>query len=228
MPATSPDAALVARVYDALAAIHRDETWHWDSAHGRGPMDIIAGAVLVQHTTWTNAERALNALRDAGALDAGALIALPDDRIAALVRVSGTPTVKARRLRAVAETIVAAGGIDTLMALPRDELRERLLATHGIGPETADAIALYAAGARTFIIDAYTRRLFSRIGGGPGEGAPYAAWQRWFEDVLPAADAAHFQRFHAYIVLHAKAICAARPRCGSCALRTWCRQGSTG
>lgn len=223
MPRTSRDcAALIGRVYDALAGVYRDATWHWDGTHARGPMDIIAGSILVQHTTWTNAERALEALRVADALSADALLALPEEGVAALVRVSGTPSVKARRLRAAAATIDAAGGVGALMALPRDELRARLLATHGIGPETADAIALYAAGARTFIIDAYTRRLFGRLGAGPGERAPYGAWQRWFEDALPDAGAAMFQQYHAYIVLHSKAVCAARPRCGACVLRARC------
>ena len=106
-----------------------------------------------------------------------------------LIRVSGTPTVKVKRLRAVADTIIEAGGLDAFMSLPDAELRERLLATHGVGAETADAIMLYASHRRTFVIDAYTRRLFARLGLGPDERAPYETWRRWFEDGLPDADA---------------------------------------
>jgi endonuclease-3 related protein len=187
----------------------------------RSRFDVIAGAILVQHTTWRTAERALESLRDAGALDATTLRTLPVTEIAALVRIAGTPSVKARRLKAIAATIADAGGLDAFVALPLDEMRPLLLATHGVGRETADAIALYAAGHRVFVIDAYTTRLFERLGAGP-EQRTYEAWRAWFEDALPRADAAQFQRYHAWIVLHGKALCRTRPLCGACPLRGAC------
>ena len=218
----SPD---IRSILDALAAVYRDETWHWMPDHIDGPMDIIAGAILVQHTNWTNAERALEALRSASALEPEALASMPTVELAALVRVSGTPTIKARRLQAVASTIVQSGGLEALFALPGDVLRSRLLATHGIGPETADAIALYAAGRRLFVIDAYTRRLFRRIGIGPIADT-YDAWQRMFHEALGAyATVDEFRRFHAHIVLHSKHRCRATPRCDGCVLQARCAAG---
>jgi endonuclease-3 related protein len=187
-------------------------------------MDVIAGAILVQHTAWQNAERALEQLRAAGALDPKMLGTMPDEELIPLIRVSGTPTVKARRLRAIATTIEDAGSIDALFALPNSELRARLLATHGIGAETADAIMLYAAQRRAFVIDAYTRRLFRRLGISP-DGDAYDAWQRYFEGALACADVATFQRYHAYIVLHSKAVCRTAPRCSACCLLDRCETG---
>jgi endonuclease-3 related protein len=216
-------ASPVMDVYRALDAAYGGETWHWMPDVVRGPFDVIAGAILVQHTTWQNAERALEALRAAGALDARMLATMPPESIAAIVRVSGTPRVKARRLRAVAATVERSGGLARFLALPARELRRALLDTHGVGPETADAIALYAAGHAVFVIDAYTRRLFRRLGLGPA-GDRYDTWQRWFESALPR-DAALFQRYHGDIVLHAKALCRARPRCAPCPLRPRCAQG---
>jgi endonuclease-3 related protein len=101
-------------------------------------------------------------------------------------------------------------------------MRPLLLTTHGVGPETADAIALYAAGHRAFVIDAYTRRLFRRLGLGPEGADGYAAWQRYFEDGLTDDDAAAFQRYHGYIVLHCKARCRVTPACAACPLRGGC------
>jgi endonuclease III related protein len=219
--APSDHATIVGAVMRTLESPYRDELWHWMPDVAR-PIDVMVGAIVVQHTTWTNAERALESLRAAGALDAKVLASMPDAALAALVRVSGMPTVKARRLRALAETIERAGGIDVFLALPLEALRPLLLETHGIGPETADAIALYAAGRRTFVIDAYTHRLFGRLGLGPEVHDGYAAWQRYFEDALPGADAAAFQRYHGYIVLHCKARCRATPACGDCPLRGQC------
>ena len=220
-----PDAAIarsLVAILDLLDARYLGERWHWSPPHVRGPMDIICGAVLVQHTTWQSAERALDALRDATSLDPPTIASLADDDLVALIAVSGTPRVKSRRLRAIARTIIDAGGLDALFALPDVDLRSRLLATHGIGPETADAIMLYGAGRRTFVIDAYTRRTFGRLGITPGDGDGYDAWQRMFESALPCAPAADFARHHAHIVLHAKAVCRAKPRCGDCVLNAAC------
>ena len=150
---------------------------------------------------------------------------MPEQRIAELVRVSGTPAIKARRLRALAAMVEDAGGIDALFALPTDDLRARLLATYGIGPETADAIMLYGAGRRVFEVDAYAQRLFGRLGFAIPRGTNYGAWQRWFEAALADEDAAYFQHYHAYIVLHCKTLCRATPLCTHCPLLPQCPEG---
>lgn len=219
---------VLADVFARLDRAYATETWHWSPGYVQGPIDIVVGAVLVQHTVWQNAERALDALRFAGALDIDALLSIPDAELLRLIRIAGTPTVKATRLRALARTISDAGALDAFLALPDAELRTRLLATHGIGPESADAIALYAAGRRMFVIDAYTRRLFGRIGLAPDEGDNYEAWRAWFERALPHADATAFQRYHAHIVLHCKAVCRPRPLCEACPLRDVCTHSIEG
>jgi endonuclease-3 related protein len=209
------------RVLGLLEQAHGDEHWHWHPEHVAAPIDIIAGAILVQHTTWRNAERALENLRAAGALDAAAWLSLPDDALLGMIRGSGTPTIKLKRLRAIARTIEDAGGVDAFLALARGELRGRLLGTHGIGPETADAIMLYAAHQPVFMVDAYTQRIFTRLGIEP-EGTGYDAWQRFFEEQLPDSTARDFQRHHAHIVLHGKAVCRPAPRCDACSLADMC------
>ncbi len=186
---------------------------------------MLAGAILVQHSAWANAERALDELRRAGALDTAVLAAMPEDHLASLIRVSGTPAVKARRLRALARTVERAGGITAFLALSTPDLRAALLSTHGIGPETADAVLLYAAGRQVFEIDAYTRRLFRRLGLGPSADS-YDDWQRYFEQALGRrGDASMFQRYHAYIVLHCKLLCRTGPRCAPCPLLARCPEG---
>ena len=99
-------------------------------------------------------------------------------------------------------------------------LREKLLGVAGIGPETADSIALYAAGRRLFVIDAYTRRVFSRLGAIRGD-EPYDVLQRLFMDALPA-DAGLYGDYHAQIVLLAKDVCTRRPSCTACPLEALC------
>jgi endonuclease-3 related protein len=137
--------------------------------------------------------------------------------IAALIRPSGYFNAKARKLKAFVEMLHErfVGDLSRLLALPVDDLRALLLTTHGIGPETADSIVLYAAEKPSFVIDAYTRRMFSRIGVTPGPSIPqgergYEGWRRLFMEALPA-DAALYNEYHALIVTHGRR-CAGRSR----------------
>jgi endonuclease III related protein len=100
------------------------------------------------------------------------------------------------------------------------ELRRKLLAVPGVGPETADSIALYAAGQPTFVVDAYTRRVFTRLGVLRGDES-YLEVQRLFEEHLPS-DATLYNDYHAQIVRLGKDFCRARPRCPDCPLAQMC------
>src|SRR6478735_4118149 len=122
------------KVHERLSAYYDLDRWHWRDEST--PYEICLGSILVQHTAWTNVEKALANLRDAGIDSIEKLAALPDEELGALVRPSGTPTVKARRLHAFAELVLSCGGFEGLFALAAGELRLVLLATPGIGPET--------------------------------------------------------------------------------------------
>ena len=211
-------------VIAALEAMHGHREWHWWPE--KPPFEVCVGAILVQNTAWTNVERALERLRDARALDPARMAALSDAELELLVRPSGQYRQKARKLRAFLATCAGAGGLDRLLALPAAELRSRLLQTWGIGPETADCIVCYAGRQPALVVDAYTARLFRRLGMGPAaEG--YSAWQEWLVSSLPAVTderaAERYARVHALVVLHAKHFCRKRnPRCGACLLRCAC------
>ena len=208
-------------VLEALERMHGGERWHWDEHSD--PFEVALGAILVQRTAWANAERALDRLRAARALDPERLAALSDTDIEALIRPAGQYRAKARKLRAFLDLIARHGSLAALLALPPDALRERLLATWGIGEETADAIILYAAHQPAVVVDAYARRLFSRLGHGPAFDASAADWRGWLAQRLPS-DAPALARFHALVVLHGKRLCRARrPRCGQCELAPRCR-----
>lgn len=211
-------------VLAALEAMHGGRPWHWRP--GEAPFEVCVGAILVQNTAWANAERALDRLRQAGALDPAAMAALEPAELEALIRPAGQFRQKAKKLRAFLDLCRAAGGLNALLALPAADLRARLLQTWGIGPETADCILCYAAAREVMVVDAYTARLFRRLGLGP-EADSYDAWQRWLA-AEAAADprwrgAERLGRAHALIVLHAKHCCRKRaPRCGECLLRGRC------
>ena len=209
-------------VHNRLEAHYDLDRWHWREE--TTPLEVGLGAILVQHTSWTNVERALQALRDAGALDIDALAALTEEELAILVRPVGTPLTKARRVQTFVSMVLASGGFEGLFARPETELRRLLLATSGIGPETADVILLYAARVPAIVHDAYTTRLFRRLGIGP-ESDSYDSWRAWLDERLPA-DPAFRRRHHAAIVVHCKETCRARPKCTTCPLLDICTFGS--
>ena len=190
----------------------------------RSAFEIMVGAVLTQNTAWVNVEKSIARLREAGCLDVDAILALSPAQLADLIRSSGYYNIKQKRLRALCEWYRERGPLRRLKRRNTEELREELLAVHGVGPETADDILLYALGRPVFVVDAYTRRVFSRLGL-VSSRVGYEELRQLFERELPR-DAALYNEFHARIVLHGKRVCLARdPHCGKCRLRSRCVYG---
>lgn len=203
-------------VYRHLLAAYGPQGW-WPAD---AAFEVVVGAVLTQNAAWTNVEYALEHLRGAGALEPEAILSLPDAALGRLIRPSGYFNVKARRLKAVCAFVREAGGLDALAGYSTDELRRAWLSVHGVGRETADDIVLYAFHRPVFVIDAYTRRVFERLGLFRGD-EPYEALRAAFERAL-GPDVPVYQEYHGLIVRHCKAVCAVRPRCGQCCLRRRC------
>jgi endonuclease-3 related protein len=182
----------------------------------------MVGAVLTQNTTWVQVIRAIDRLRDEALLAPTALLDLSVDALAERIRPAGYPNVKARRLQALCQWLVRSGGLPALAECSTDTLRAELLAVHGVGPETADSILLYALGRPVFVIDAYTRRILSRCGHIGGRES-YETLRREVESNLQTADpVADYNELHALLVQHGKMACRPRPRCKACVLRSDC------
>jgi len=188
---------------------------HWWP--GEEPFEVMVGTILTQSAAWTNVEKAISNLRRAGALSPGALRRLPLSELAALIYPSGYYNAKALKLKALAEYLGNyQDKLDRLFAVDTCQLRRELLGVHGIGEETADSILLYAANRPVFVVDAYTRRIFSRIGLAPDRGR-YTDYQSLFMENLPA-DVGLFNEYHALLVCLGKNVCRRRPLCQQCCL----------
>ena len=222
-------AARLADVFGRLYEAYGPQRW-WP---GETPFEVIVGAVLTQSAAWTNVEKAIANLKAAGALSPQGLTRLDEGELARMVYPAGYFNAKARKLKAFVGMLhdsfggdasaPLSTGLERMLAAPVGALRPLLLGTHGIGPETADAILLYAAGRPVFVIDAYTRRLFSRLGIAP-ERDRYEAWRALFETGLDP-DAALFNEYHALIVRHGKERCRRLPICDGCPLLAVCPTG---
>ena len=190
---------------------------HWWPA--QTPFEVIVGAILTQNTAWVNVERAIANLRRERMLAPRALEAAPLPKLAGLVRPSGYFRQKAKKLKAFVRFLRRDYGasLARMFRTPTAELRERLLRVHGIGPETADSILLYAGNHLVFVVDAYTKRILLRHRLA-SEKAGYEEVQRLFESSLPR-DPKLYNEYHALLVNVGKNWCRPQgPRCDECPL----------
>jgi endonuclease III related protein len=204
----------VRRIFRLLLKRFGPQQW-WPAT---SPLEIMVGAILTQNTAWINVERALTNLRNGGIFSYERLRDLTATQLASLIRPAGAQNVKAARIKGLLDAL----GPDfeaTLAALAAGDLasaRQRLLHIKGVGPETADAILLYVLGRPTFVVDAYTRRIFRRhflIMHQDG----YETVQGLFHESLPL-DAAIFNEYHALLVVLGKQFCQVNAKCQNCPL----------
>jgi endonuclease III related protein len=221
MAKISRDASKLRRAYKLMHARSGHQHW-WP---GETPFEVCVGAILTQNTAWINVKRAIANLKAAEVLEPEKLFALPEEKLAQLIRPAGYFNVKARRLRSFLRVLVEefGGDLKKLFAGETAVVRERLLAVNGVGPETADSILLYAGGHRSFVIDAYTKRIFSRHGW-RGADVEYDELKYLCESALNqksgAARLDYWQDYHAQLVMVGKHFCRTRePRCDDCPLK---------
>lgn len=205
---------LLLEVFDNLYQHFGPQYW-WPAKTG---FEVVVGAILTQNTAWTNVEKAIENLRGAGCLNPKALHRMPLERLAQLLRPSGYFNVKARRLKSFIEFLFQEyeGELLRMLKEKPHRLRQKLLSVKGIGPETADSILLYAGDHPWFVVDAYTRRVFSRHRL-VAEDISYGALQDFFMRVLPR-DSSLYNEYHALIVRLGKEICRQKPLCERCPL----------
>ena len=196
---------------------------HWWP--GETPFEVCVGAILTQNTAWTNVERAIANLKAARVLEPEKMFALPEAKLAELIRPAGYFNVKARRLRSFLRLLVGefGGDLEKLFAGETSVVRDRLLAVNGIGPETADSMLLYADDHCSFVVDAYAKRIFQRHRW-CGAESEYDDLKLLCETALNQktgeARLDYWQDYHAQLVMVGKHFCRTRePRCDECPLK---------
>jgi endonuclease III related protein len=207
-------AVLLQYIYERLDGHFGDLSW-WPAD---SPFEVIVGAILTQNTAWKNVTYAIENLKAADILNPRRLLHTPLDTIEALIRPSGYYRVKAKRLLAFVTFLHEEykNQLDRLFAENTWLLRRKLLGIYGIGEETADSILLYAGGKPIFVVDNYTRRIFSRHSL-IKEKTTYGNIQKLCMDSLPA-DAPLFNQYHALLVQAGKLFCRKVQRCEACPL----------
>ncbi|MGB9979660.1 endonuclease III domain-containing protein [Methanobacterium sp.] len=163
--------------------------------------EIILGSILTQNTSWLSAEMALFNLDELNVIEPEKLLKLNDETLKSAIRCAGFLNQKAIYIREITKFFISLNG--------RVPKRKELLAVKGIGNETADSVLLYAYKQPQFVVDAYTKRIFSHLGI-VSENIKYMELKELFESNLPE-DVTIYQEYHALIVEHAKRYYSKKP-----------------
>ncbi|MBU4305322.1 MAG: endonuclease III domain-containing protein [Candidatus Omnitrophica bacterium] len=203
-------------IYHALYGFYGPQFW-WPA---ETQLEVIVGAILTQNTAWKNVEKAISNLKRHSVLSVETLSEIDEGELAAMIRPSGYYNLKAGRLKNFIVFLADnyALSLPDMLKQNAARLREQLLGVKGLGEETVDSILLYAAGKPVFVVDTYTRRIFSRHGlVEPGDS--YRNIQSKFMKNLKS-EIKLYNEYHALIVSHAKTMCTKQPRCKECPLRS--------
>lgn len=205
------------QIYTTLLKEMGQQDW-WPA---KTRFEVIVGAILTQNTNWQNVKLVIKDLEKRDLLKPKPLHNMSPEELAPLLKRSGYFNQKAKKLKAFLDYFKTYDlDLDKMMREDQDKLRQELLDVWGVGPETADAILLYALDKPVFVMDAYTKRIFSRMGL-IDKNIDYEGLRSLFEDNLKP-DVQHFQQFHALIDEHGKNICKSKPICSKCPLKDLC------
>ncbi len=205
------------KIYWALFRRYGHRHW-WP---GDTPFEVMVGAILTQNTAWSNVEKAIRNLKREKLLTPRSLKKISDSRLARLIRPAGYFNIKAKRLRNFIDFLWSRfdGDLKKMFGVPLEPLRNQLLEVNGIGEETADSILLYAGEKSTFVVDAYTRRVFARHRYLRGD-EDYGIIRSLFTGLLPK-NKGLYNDYHAQIVQVGKDYCRKTPLCETCPLNPY-------
>lgn len=211
--------ALLRRMYAALLETYGPQQW-WPA---KTSLEVIVGAYLTQNTSWRAVEKSIANLRTKGVLSLEGLREISEEELRTLIKPSGFMQRKASSIKAFINFLDReyGGSLARLSSQDAPTTRQQLLALPGVGPETADAILLYALDQPVVVVDEYLRRVITRHGLVP-ERARYAEIQQLAVNAFCEDDAAslaqHYNEFHALVVELGKHHCKRQPECGGCPL----------
>jgi endonuclease-3 related protein len=199
---------MLTKIYSTLLeSLGPQRWWPIRGSFSPGEWEVCLGAVLTQNTSWKNVEKALENLRASNILSKEDIIQTPQETLTKIIRPAGYFNQKARKLKELA-------------SFTGEPTRESLLSLWGIGKETADSILLYAYNKPYFVIDAYTRRVFSRLGLIKGD-EEYDELRLLFESSIPR-EVKVYKEYHALIVNLGKNVCKKEPLCEDCPVSGIC------
>ncbi len=215
MGTPSPQVSVILKkIYQKLFSFFGPQHW-WPA---KTKFEVIVGAMLVQNTNWVNTARAIKNLRDQKLLSIKKLKDIDINRLSSIIRPAGYFRLKAKRLKNFINFLFDEfdGSLGKMAREDDQVLRKKLLSINGVGPETADSILLYAFQKPFFVVDAYTRRIFSRHGLVESK-ANYDEIQNIFMKALKA-NSYFYNEYHALLVRLAKDFCRTKPQCSICPL----------
>ncbi|MCX7913229.1 MAG: hypothetical protein N2511_01445 [Thermodesulfovibrionales bacterium] len=205
---------MLLEIFSKLYSFYGPQNW-WPA---ESSFEVAIGAILTQNISWENAKRAIENLKRENLLNPKALREIPIKRLSELIKPSGYYNIKSKKIKAFVDFVYeySNGNLEKFKDINIDLLRSLLLSVYGIGPETADSILLYSLEKPIFVVDIYTKRVFSRHNLINHE-ATYDEIQRLVHSKLQR-DSKLYNEYHALLVKVGKDYCKPKPICKRCPL----------
>lgn len=204
----------ISLIYNKLLKEYGQQNW-WPANNS---YEMMIGAILTQNTSWTNVEKTIANFQND--LSPERVLFLSDEELASLIRPSGFHNQKSKRIKNLTHWFKSYDyRVNTAREKDGNTLRNELLKISGVGKETADCILTYALEKPYFVVDTYTRRLFSRIG--IDVPKDYDEFRKLIENWIDR-DLYVYNEYHALIVEHGKRHCKKKPVCEGCPLSKLC------
>jgi len=185
------------------------------------PFETLIVTIISQNTADVNTERAFEALSKQFEIAPQALAEAEISEVEACLRVAGLYQAKAKAIKASSKIILEkfGGSLASVLSLPLNEARKRLMELPGVGPKTTDVVLLFSANKPTIPVDTHVNRVSKRLGLTPTNGN-YEAVRLSLQKIFEPKD---YLLVHLLLIAHGRRYCKARhPCCHICPVYDYC------
>ena len=185
------------------------------------PFRTLIVAIISQNTADRNTAKAFEHLSKKFEIKPEVLARAKKSQIEECLRVAGLYNSKAKTIIHVSKIILEKfhGTMATILSLPLEEARRKLIEIPGIGPKTADVVLLFSAQKPTIPVDTHVNRVTKRLGIAP-TNADYEIVRNNLQTLYEPKD---YLMVHLLLIAHGRKFCRARnPLCVQCPVNIYC------
>lgn len=185
------------------------------------PFDTLIHTILSQNTNDRNSDAAMKMLRNRYVVTPRSLAKAKIRELISCIRSAGLYRSKATHIIQASRIIWQQynSSLDTILELPYQVAKEKLMALPGVGPKTADIVLAFNAKHPVIPVDTHIARVTKRLRIAQ-QNADYEKIRTNLEALIPESDRI---AVHLSIIQFGRNICKApRPKCEICPVNNTC------
>jgi endonuclease-3 len=187
----------------------------------RDPFKTLIMTIISQNTADRNTARAFEHLSNHFEIKPEALAKAETNQIEKSLKTAGLYRNKAKTIKQISKIVFEQfrGSLSSILTLPLEDARKKLIQMPGIGPKTADVVLLFSANQPTIPVDTHVNRVTKRLGFAPLD-ADYESVRKALQSLYDPSD---YMAVHVLLIAHGRRYCKARyPLCDQCPINMHC------